>query len=409
MQIQGKLAIDEFSFRYLYPQDARSEVRPLDDLEQGIQLHAASYPRLKIVDIEPQFRACALGEQIADSLLQRVISLLMFCHVPARTTPNNSYATHASYPSPRSYYVLQFVIEEDTERYCVDLQTMELKSMGELSISLPKNQIRLRIKADFSRYDAIYNLFRKALFALEAGHFFSELNTLGQQCGLHLRPQIDQDGIAVMISADTNSDIDSDALLQHTLYASTRNSGLINNGMFFTAFYRFSRQQFLDIVSTSHSAMKEAAEFFPILRNYPLAAALCLRAGEDLQAGIYSVETQEQLHQLTEFDPVEICQENFTYNTFSFASVPAVLYLCVDQRAFSFSDQEFLELNCALGYVMQSLIRLLVRDGLFGRPFRSYNQFGVDQMLGNGEKRRKAYYGLIIGKNRAQCATGILR
>jgi hypothetical protein len=409
MHTQGKLAIDEFSFRYLYPEDARSAVRPLDELEQRIQLHAPSYPGCQILDIEPQFRACALGEQIAESLLHRVVSLLMFCHVPARTTPNNSYATHTSYPSPRSYYVLQFVIEENTERYCVDFQTMALKSMEALPTSLPKNQVRLRIKADFSRYDAIYNLFRKALFALEAGHFFSELFDLGQQCGLRLQAQIDQDGIAVMISADTSTETDPSILLQHTLYASTRNSGQINNGMFFTAFYRFHRQQFFDIVSTLHSAMKQAAEIFPILRNYPLSAALCVRAGENLQAGIYSVETEDRLHQLTAFDPVDLCQENFTYNTFSFASVPAVLYLCVDQRAFSFSDQEFLELNCALGYVMQNLIRLLVSDGLFGRPFRSYNQFGVDQMLGNSEKRRKAYYGLIVGKNRAQCATGILR
>lgn len=409
MHTQGKLAIDEFSFRYLYPEDARSEVRPLDELEQKIQLQANSYPGRWTLNIEPQFRACALGEQNADSLLHRVISLLMFCHVPARTTPNNSYATHTSYPSPRSYYVLQFVIEENTERYCVDFQAMVLKEMGVLPTSLPKNEIRLCIKADFSRYDAIYNLFRKALFALEVGHFFSELNTLGRQCGLLLRPQVDQDGIAVTISADASNEMSSGALLQHTLYASARNSGQINNGMFFTAFHRCHHQQFKDIVRTLHEAMDEAAEFFPIVRSYPLTAALCVRAGDDLQAGIYSVEPQHQLRQFTSVDPVEICQENFTYNTFSFASVPAVLYLCVDQQAFSFSDHEFLELNCALGYVMQHLIRLLVREGLFGRPFRSYNQFGIDHMLGNSEKRRKAYYGLIIGKNRAQCATGILR
>ncbi|MBI3713505.1 MAG: hypothetical protein HY253_11175, partial [Burkholderiales bacterium] len=136
MHTQGKLAIDEFSFRYLYPEDARSEVRPLDELEQKIQLQANSYPGRRTLDIEPQFRACALGEQNADSLLHRVISLLMFCHVPARTTPNNSYATHTSYPSPRSYYVLQFVIEENTERYCVDFQAMVLKEMGVLPTSL---------------------------------------------------------------------------------------------------------------------------------------------------------------------------------------------------------------------------------------------------------------------------------
>ncbi|MBI3711416.1 MAG: hypothetical protein HY253_00405 [Burkholderiales bacterium] len=318
-------------------------------------------------------------------------------------------STRPSYPSPRSYYVLQFVIEENTERYCVDFQAMVLKEMGVLPTSLPKNEIRLCIKADFSRYDAIYNLFRKALFALEVGHFFSELNTLGRQCGLLLRPQVDQDGIAVTISADASNEMSSGALLQHTLYASARNSGQINNGMFFTAFHRCHHQQFKDIVRTLHDAMDEAAEFFPIVRSYPLTAALCVRAGDDLQAGIYSVEPQHQLRQLTAVDPVEICQENFTYNTFSFASVPAVLYLCVDQQAFSFSDHEFLELNCALGYVMQHLIRLLVGEGLFGRPFRSYNQFGIDHMLGNSEKRRKAYYGLIIGKNRAQCATGILR
>jgi len=409
--LNGRLAQEEFAFRYLFPQDARERWRPLSSLEQCLHFsrrHArvASEPG---IDLEPVFRACTFKDAVGGSVRDRLVALVLATHCPATVTPHG-YGIHASYPSPRAYYALSFLLVDHDSGTVEWIDTAQLRLRAVPAPPLaracaPAYRFSLWIKVDFEVYDPLYNLFRSSLFALEAGHMVHELIGLGHCFGLRVVPSADDTGIRVDIEEHTSS-IEPLALAQHRRFARERNSGRSRIGLF-PAWHRLTRDQLDRLADAIRTGVSDAHASFPVTREFPLTAELCLRAGENVAAGIFAVETQG-LRLVDSEDPVDACERFYNYREFGFRTVPAVAFLSVAPRAFGSANHDFLQLNMALGFVWQQAIHCLTELGLFGRPFRSYDQVGIDRLLRHGDSR-KAYYGLLIGKNRCRPPTGILR
>ena len=396
----GRCAIDEFSFRYLAPSDACASVRPLDDFERQHQAGTA-VAGSAAQDIEPLFRALLMGVAPMGGVRERLLAVLLQVHQPATVTPCAGYGVHASYPSPRAYYPLRFVLVDVAGRWQVDMRALRLHAEagpGDVSLAL-------EIRNDFTVYAALYNLFRKSLYALEAGHFLSELVALGHAAGLRITPDVSAQSIRLDVA---DSGVPGDwtrALAAHRDYARERSSGRFQRG-FYPAPCIFDSARLADLLGAIATAQRALAAVMPTAPA--IGARLCLRAGDGVAAGIYRC-VDGALECIDERDPIDQCERFYNYDNFNFRTVPAILFLCVDELAHHCGDAQFVEMNMALGYLNQQLIRHLSGHGLVGRPFRSYDQLGMDALLRTPADGQRAYYGLLVARNRCREAWGVLR
>lgn len=396
----GRCAIDEFSFRYLSPTDASVVARPLDAIEQTYQIAPPARDPSGI-DIEPLFRALVTCEAPDGSARDRLLALLLQVHQPATVTPCAGYGVHASYPSPRAYYPLRFVLLDGGERWQVDMRALRLRPEPAANNA----GLALEVRTDFTVYAPLYNLFRKSLFALEAGHFLSELLALAPHAGLRIAPVVTGQTISLDVR-DNGVPADWQAALRtHQRYARERNSGRFHRG-FYPAPCVFDERMLIGLLAALAEAQSALAVALP--RAPAIDVRLCLRRGEGVPAGVYRVDG-DALACIDPSDPVDVCERHYNYDNFNFTTVPAVLFLCVDELAFHCHDDTFLEMNMSLGYLNQQLIRHLSGHGLVGRPFRSYDQLGIDTLLQTPADGQRAYYGLMVARNRCREAWGVLR
>ncbi len=400
----GRCAIDEFSFRYLAPADACVDARALDQVERAYQAGEPTDTHDDAaIDIAPLFRALVLGLAPTGSMRDRLLALLLQVHQPATVTPCAGYGVHASYPSPRAYYPLRFVLEEGAARWQVDMHALRLRP--EFTGAATGTPLALELRCDFTRYAPLYNLFRKSLFALEAGHFLSELAALAPHAGLRILPVVDAQSIRLDVHDDGAPGDWCDALLAHQGYARERNSGRFYGG-FYPAPYVFGQRRLDELLAALAAAQAALAATLP---GAPaIGVRLCLRAGDGVAAGVYRIDGGAMTC-IDPRDPVDACERHYNYDNFNFRTVPAVLFLCVDELAYHCHDDTFLEMNMALGYLNQQLIRHLSGHGLVGRPFRSYDQLGIDTLLQTPADGQRAYYGLMVARNRCREAWGVLR
>ena len=396
----GRCAIDEFSFRYLAPADACVVRRPLDAFEQACQ---AGTPKRdeRDIDIEPLFRALVTGAAPHGGARDRLLAVLLQVHQPATVTPCAGYGVHASYPSPRAYYPLRFVLLDGAGRWQVDMRALRLHSEPAGTGAT----LALEIRTDFTVYAPLYNLFRKSLFALEAGHFLAELLALAPHAGLRIAPAVAARTIRLDVHDEGAPAAWGEALRAHQRYARERNSG-----RFYRGFYPAPCVLDADFLDGLLAALAEAQSALAVALPHAPAidVRLCLRRGEGVPAGVHRVDGGA-LACIDPRDPVDACEQYYNYDNFNFTTVPAVLFLCVDELAFHCHDDTFLEMNMSLGYLNQQLIRHLSGHGLVGRPFRSYDQLGIDTLLQTPADGRRAYYGLMVARNRCREAWGVLR
>ncbi|RXJ71206.1 hypothetical protein CS022_21305 [Veronia nyctiphanis] len=103
-------------------------------------------------------------------------------------------------------------------------------------------------------------------------------------------------------------------------------------------------------------------------------------------------------------------EDAYNYNNFSFLHTSCVLFFAVDKQAVKDDDGAAM-CNLMLGSVCQRLIEHFTQQGLFARPFRSYDQFEVDSLTLDEEQRAEemTYFGLLIGKNRAMQSLGAIK
>ena len=396
----GRCAIDEFSFRYLAPADACVVRRPLDAFEQAYQ-DGTPERDARGIDIEPLFRALVMGAAPDGSARDRLLAVLLQVHQPATVTPCAGYGVHASYPSPRAYYPLRFVLLEGTERWQVDMRALRLHS----GPAAGTTALALEVRTDFTVYAPLYNLFRKSLFALEAGHFLSELMALAPQAGLRVVPAVAARTIRLDVRDEGAPAGWQEALQAHQRYARERNSGRFYRG-FYPAPCVFDSALLDGLLAALADAQDALATALP--HAPAIGVRLCLRHGDGVPAGVHRVDGGA-LACIDPRDPVDTCERYYNYDNFNFTTVPAVLFLCVDELAFHCHDETFLEMNMSLGYLNQQLIRHLSGHGLVGRPFRSYDQLGIDTLLQTSADGQRAYYGLMVARNRCREAWGVLR
>jgi hypothetical protein len=395
----GRCAIDEFSFRYLAPAQASTGARALDAYERAFQ--ATTCARGATVDLAPLFRALVTGAAAAVSVRERLLTVLLQVHQPMTVTPCAGYGMHASYPSPRAYYPLRFTLLDQGQRWQLDLRGLRLRHDG----GTGAGPLALELRADFTLYAPLYNLFRKSLFALEAGHFLAELAALAPHAGLRIETVVGARSLRLVVHDEGVPGGWQAALAAHRAYARERSSGRFHGG-FYPAPHTFDTAA----LQALHAALADAEAALPaVLPGAPrIGARLCLRAGSGVAAGIYRVSGGVPSC-IDPRDPVDACGRAYNYDNFNFRTVPAVLFLCVDELAFHCNDATFTEMNMSLGYLNQQLIRHLSGHGLVGRPFRSYDQLAIDNLLQSSADGQRAYYGLLVARNRCREAWGVLR
>ncbi|AXA92883.1 hypothetical protein [Massilia sp. YMA4] len=396
----GRCAIDEFSFRYLAPAQASAAARELDAYERAFQATPAG-DGATTVDLAPLFRALVTGAAPAGDARERLLALLLQVHQPMTVTPCAGYGVHASYPSPRAYYPLRFTLLDQGQRWQLDMRQLRLRPDGAAAGA----RLALELRADFTLYAPLYNLFRKSLFALEAGHFLAELTALAPHAGLRIETVATTRSLRLELHDDGTPADWQAALAAHRAYARERSSGRFHGG-FYPAPHTFD----VPAVEALHGALAAAQSALArILPGAPpIGARLCLRAGHGVDPGVYRV-TGSAPACIDPRDPVDACGRAYNYDNFNFRTVPAVLFLCVDELAFHCNDATFTEMNMALGYLNQQLIRHLSGHGLVGRPFRSYDQLAIDNLLQTAADGQRAYYGLLVARNRCREAWGVLR
>jgi hypothetical protein len=403
----GRLATDEFAFRYLAP--PTDAWQPLDAVESAYQDVAPAPDGGPAIDLAPLLRQLVLGQPPRGSTVERLLGTLLQVHAPATVTPFAGYGVHASYPSPRAYYPLKFSLV-DLESECswqIDMRRMQLNPVGHGDA--PRSGVRLAIEVrnDFRIYAPLYNLFRKSLFGLEAGHFLSEFVALARHAGLCVAQRMTVRALRLEVS-DTGPGVDiSGAFRNHLQFARERSSGRYYQG-FFPAPCDFGKAQLKRLTEVIAATIDQVRQRFPFADRMGLKVKLCLRGADGIAPGVYRYAAGE-LVCLAPDDPVDACERLYNYTNFNFRHVPAIVFLCVDELAYSCSDLEFLEMNIALGFASQQLIHSLHGAALLGRPFRSYDQMGTDQLLRNGADGLRTYYGLLVARNRCEDALGVLR
>ncbi|WEF31603.1 hypothetical protein [Pseudoduganella chitinolytica] len=397
----GRCAIDEFSFRYLAQAQGSTGTLPLDAFEQAFQHGAPPVDDTETVDLAPLFRAVVTGTALPAGPRERLLAVLLQVHQPMTVTPCAGYGLHASYPSPRAYYPLRFALLEQGVRWQVDMRRLQLRRDG----SGAAGTLALELRADFTVYAPLYNLFRKALFALEAGHFLAELAALACSAGLRIVPVVGPRALRLEVHDGGALPDWEAALATHRSYARERNSGRFHGG-FHPAPHVLDAAGLDALYGALDAAQAALAQILP--RAPRIEVRLCLRAGKDVAAGVYRASDGAPTC-IDPRDPVDACGRAYNYDNFNFRTVPAVLFLCVDQLAFHCNDATFTEMNMSLGYLNQQLIRHLSGHGLVGRPFRSYDQLAIDHLLQTCADGQRAYYGLLVARNRCREAWGVLR
>ncbi|CDG85916.1 hypothetical protein [Janthinobacterium agaricidamnosum] len=407
----GRLAEDEFAFRYLSPSEAITHARAPDRFEQNHQFVRGAGGQGRDVDLSALFRALVTGQEAPrGELRQRLLTVLLQVHLPGSVTPLTGYGLHASYPSPRGYYPMQFLLEERAREalWHVDMDALSMRHLGAAPAGIGDDApYALCIKTDFDIYAPLYNLFRKSLFALECGHFLSEFLLLAGQLGIGVAPQVAAGAIKLLLREDGSTEPVSDPLAAHRHFARERNSGRFFRG-FFPAPSTFCQQHLAQLTAAIGDAVREAVRLFPGAQRLKLTAKLCLRASPGVAAGIYRVDP-DGLACLTPDDPIDHCERLYNYPSFNFRFVPAMVFWCIDELAYACADDAFLEMNLVLGFLNQQLIRVILDGEMLGRPFRSYDQLGIDRLLRNADDGVRTYYGLMVVRNRCGDALGVLR
>ena len=402
----GRLAKEEFAFRYLSPAQASTEPRGLDVVERTFQFERGDEAVERSIDLEPLFRKLVAGRPIEGDARERLLAALMQVHLPSCVTPLTGYGLHASYPSPRAYYPMQFLLE-DRDAAClwhVDMDHLRLRWLK----GIPGHgaPYKLQIMTDFGIYAALYNLFRKSLFALECGHFLSEFMSVAGKLGIRTETRIAPDAMQLELH-EAPLEHRANRLEAHRRFARERNSGRFFHG-FFPPPSSFCERHLVRLRAAIADAVQSAMHIFPGAARLQLTAKLCLRESPGIAPGIYRV-APDGLVQLSGDDPVDACERYYNYMAFNFRFVPAILFWCVDELAYAGADDDFLTLNVLLGYVNQQLIHTMFDGELLGRPFRSYDQIGIDRMLHNASDGLRTYYGLMLVRNRCSDALGTLR
>lgn len=405
--LTGQLAEEEFAFRYLALNQATTHVRSLDALEQEHQFRPLPGAAPAGPDLAPLFRTLVAGQTPGGDVRQRLLAALLQAHLPGCVTPLTGYGLHASYPSPRAYYPLQFILEEGATggAWHVDMEAMRLQPQAGAAAD-GDAPFTLLIKTNFRIYAPLYNLFRKSLFALECGHFLSEFLLLADALGLHVTPQL-QSGAIRLALRDAGAPATPDPLAAHRHFARERNSGRFFQG-FYPAPSSFCDSHLDRLTGNFRAALQEIARLFPSSGRLRLSAKLCLRASPGVAPGIYRLDAGG-LTCLSAQDPLAQCERLYNYTAFNFRHVPAIVFLCVDELAYACADTAFLEMNMVLGYLSQQLIRGIWDGEMLGRPFRSYDQLGIDRLLQNADDGLRSYYGLMLARNRCSDALGMLR
>lgn len=407
----GRLAEEEFAFRYLSPAQATAAPRELDAVERLFQFTPPAGDPACEADLEPLFRRLVLGQPVAGDTRTRVLAALLQVHLPGCVTPLTGYGLHASYPSPRAYYPMQFLLEDDGAGclWHVDMRALGLRRVAARPKAAPAAQdapFALQVRTDFRVYAPLYNLFRKSLFALECGHFLAEYARVAGSLGMRVAPVVTAAAVRLELHGAPDADTPAD-LGRHRRFARERNSGRFFHG-FFPAPSGFAQRHLDRLRDAIGAALAGARDLFPDGLPAAIVPKLCLRAGPGIAPGIYRVG-QDALTQIAQDDPIDACERFYNYTSFNFRFVPAILYWCVDELAFAGDDAAFLRLNLVLGYLNQHLIHAMFDGELLGRPFRSYDQPGIDRLLGNAGDGLRAYYGLMLVRNRCSDALGTLR
>lgn len=410
-QLSLSPAESEFAFRYLAPADASLNRAPLDAVEADHHLDPKAARGLGLAPdkpLEPLFRPCVVDCPIPDEPADRLVSALLAVHCPARSTPYSAYGVHASHPSPRAYYPLRHVVDAPGEDFPRWIDTEDLRGVALPGRDSAKGTAHptLHVRVDFTVYAPLYNLFRKSLFALECGHFLGELLPLGEDLGLALRVSIDPTSVSVIVDGSSEP-VRADALRTHASFARDRNSGRVRRSLF-PAHHRFDSGQLGRFIGALRVGLASSRHHFPSVGRCNITPKLCLPPDQRSRGSIVTV-LAEETHARDADRPIEALQALFAYPEFGFSTSPGVVFLCIDRESLFGDPGHFIQANAALGFIAQQVIRFAHGEGLFARPFRSYDQHGVDQLLGNPAEGRLAYYGLLIGKNRGQEPSGVLR
>lgn len=411
MMPTGRLAEEEFAFRYLSPASATAAPRGLDEVERTFQFDRGDETVERSIDLEPLFRKLVAGRPVEGDARERLLAALMQVHLPSCVTPLTGYGLHASYPSPRAYYPMQFLLE-DRNAQClwhVDMEHLRLRWLKDMhGQDLPGHgaPYTLQIMTDFGIYAALYNLFRKSLYALECGHFLSEFISVASKLGIHAAPRIAPDAVQLELH-EAPLEQGANRLEAHRRFARERNSGRFFHG-FFPPPSSFCERHLVRLRGAIGDAMRSAEHIFPGAARLRLTPKLCLRESPGVAPGIYRV-APDGLVQLSGTDPIDTCERYYNYMAFNFRFVPAILFWCVDELAYAGADDAFLTLNVLLGYVNQQVIHAMFDGEMLGRPFRSYDQLGIDRTLHNASDGLRTYYGLMLVRNRCSDALGTLR
>ncbi|MGP9802686.1 hypothetical protein [Rheinheimera sp. NSM] len=408
MSETSMLAINEFTFRYLYPLSNESKWRALDDIELQSQF-APHYLPGQDTDISSVVCAALSGDGCPQAgFVDRLLYALCRTHLPGYITTDASYGMHAEYPSPRSYYQLQFILAcsdgHSLSYQHIDLDNWILRGVeaGDSSIAGEEAGTFLLIKTNFTIYNQLYNRFRYGLFCLELGHCLQALNRNLVAQGLKASLIFDQQQFVIKVV---------DALGRNSVASvdmSRRTSGFFNYGLFpkKVAPELLALPEIAGIMASY--LLDFAAMCPPDFHHRPGLKAIVEHCG-DYPCGIYqwcdkAFELEKPGSYMSDF------QQTYNYNNFSFIHSSCVLFFTIDTEVLN-NNRGTALCNVMLGAFSQRLIEHFTAKGLFARPFRSYDQFKLDNMLHDAETedRRMTYYGLLIGKNRATQSIGAIK
>jgi len=405
-------AIDEFSFRYLFPEKARQSTWPLDNWESQHQ-----FPDIMKKQADEDFshlaEQCMMGKNTSQDLHDRLIMALFQTHFPASITPRTMYGLHSAYPSPRSYYQLQFLLhrEQDGVRHLqhINMENWNLctTTPEEQSLTQLPNADCLIIKTNFAIYNKLYNLFRKSIYALEVGHFFSSFQHSAKLYGLECQFRVLNNHFVIFFQRNNQLNDVSESLNEWMDIGRKRNSGHFNYGLF-PAKFELTEKLVSEVGLQIQQAIDKVQQQHPCIADIPISLKACFREFGSHSAGLYQLADGQFKH-LDSGEYVDQAASTYSYDNFCLNSVPSMLFLSIPTEVFRRDIDVFMTINVALGSIYQDLVHLLIPKGLFGRPFRSYDQIRIDELIHPNDSEVTTYYGMMIGKNRGIETLGVIK